>query len=125
MRAPTIGPVPEHPEQPQEAEEAEDLDAAEPEADEFEVSELTRLKRRNGMATAMLAGALFGLRDVLESPKETAPVTVESSSEPTDIDSDGLSIPIDERTTAVAPPQRNSRQTSRRRTPRRRRKKAT
>ena len=83
------------------------------------------MKRRNGVATAMLAGALFGLRDVLESPKETAPVTVEASGEPTDIDSDGMSIPIDERTMAVAPPQLNSRQPSRRRTPRRRRKKAS
>lgn len=84
-------------------------------------SEVARIKRRNGVASAMLAGALFGLRDVLESPKETVAVTVESSGEPTDIDSDGLTIPIDELTTAVAPPQRNSRTAPRRRAPRRRR----
>lgn len=83
-------------------------------------SEVARIRRRNGVASAMLAGALFGLRDVLESPKETVAVTVESSGEPTDIDSDGLTIPIDETTTAVAPPQRNSRLPSRRRAPRRR-----
>ena len=112
----SINGVSDEPEAPDESE------AVEPEP-EPELSDLTRVKRRNGVATAMLAGALFGLRDVLESPKETAPVTVESSSEPTDIDSDGMSIPIGEQTRAVAPPQPNSRQPARRRTPRRRRKK--
>ena len=93
----------------------------EPDEEPGELSDLARIKRRNGVASAMLAGALFGLRDVLESPKDPAPVTVESSGEPTDIDNEGLTIPIDDRTTAVAPPQRNSRLPPGRRRPRRRR----
>ena len=38
-------------------------------------------------------------------PKEEAPVVVASSSEPTDIETDGIEVPIDDRTSVYAPPQ--------------------
>jgi hypothetical protein len=45
----------------------------------------------------------MGMRDVIEGPpKDSAPVVVESSSEPTDIDVDGLHVDMGE--VAVASP---------------------
>jgi hypothetical protein len=56
-----------------------------------------RVRQRHGLAAGALAGALMGMRDVLEGPpKESAPVVVASASEPTDIDADGLSVDMGE-----------------------------
>jgi hypothetical protein len=63
-------------------------------------------RRRHGAAGAMLAAGMFGVDVALgRKPKEDAPVVVAASSEPTDIETDGIEIPVDEQTTVYAPPQ--------------------
>ena len=52
-----------------------------------------RVRERSGLAAGALAAAMMGVRDLLEGPpKDPAPIAVESSSEPTDIDNDGLVV---------------------------------
>ncbi|MEO5899297.1 MAG: hypothetical protein ABIR68_04090 [Ilumatobacteraceae bacterium] len=61
-------------------------------------------RRRHGAAGAMLAAGLFGIDVALgRKPREDIPVVVASSSEPTDIDTEGIEIAVDEHTTLVAP----------------------
>ncbi|HAN35645.1 MAG TPA: hypothetical protein DCQ52_09410 [Acidimicrobiaceae bacterium] len=49
---------------------------------------------------------MFGIDVALgRKPKEEAPVVVAASDQPIDIDTDGIEIPIDERTSVFAPPQ--------------------
>ena len=63
-------------------------------------------RRRHGPAGAMLAAGMFGIDVALgRKPKEDAPVVVAASTEPVDIDTDGIEIPIDELTSVYAPPQ--------------------
>jgi hypothetical protein len=63
-------------------------------------------RRRHGAAGAMLAAGMFGVDIALgRKPKEEAPVVVASSSEPVDIETDGIEVPIDDRTSVYAPPQ--------------------
>ena len=65
-------------------------------------SDLRRLRAKRGLGAAVLAGAMFGIRDVLDPPKEPVSITVEASGEPGDIDADGISVPF-EGGSAVAP----------------------
>jgi hypothetical protein len=44
------------------------------------------LRKRKGVAGAMLAGAMIAVRDILEMPKDDEAVIIEASSEPEDID---------------------------------------
>ena len=61
-------------------------------------------RRKHGAAGAVLAAGLFGVDIALgRKPKEEIPVVVDAAGEPTDIDTDGISIPVDEHTTVVAP----------------------
>ncbi|MFI0524647.1 MAG: hypothetical protein ACH37H_00965 [Ilumatobacteraceae bacterium] len=63
-------------------------------------------RRRHGLAGGMLAAGMFGIDVALgRKPKEEAPVVVAASDQPIDIDTDGIEIPIDERTSVFAPPQ--------------------
>ncbi|MGB8857861.1 MAG: hypothetical protein WCC60_01330 [Ilumatobacteraceae bacterium] len=63
-------------------------------------------RRRHGAAGAMLAAGMFGVDIALgRKPKEEAPIVVASSSEPVDIETDGIEVPIDETTSVFAPPQ--------------------
>ncbi len=83
-------------------------DTGEPDAVELEpVSDpVATARRRHGAAGAMLAAGMFGVDIALgRKPKEEAPVVVASSSEPTDIETDGIEVPIDDRTSVYAPPQ--------------------
>lgn len=83
-------------------------DTDEPEAVELEpVSDpVATARRRHGAAGAMLAAGMFGVDIALgRKPKEEAPVVVASSSEPTDIETDGIEVPIDDLTSVYAPPQ--------------------
>lgn len=62
-------------------------------------------RRRHGMAGGMLAAGLFGLEQVLgRKAKEEAPVVVAASTEPVDIDTDGIIIEVDDDISVVAPP---------------------
>jgi hypothetical protein len=63
-------------------------------------------RRRHGAAGAILAAGMFGVDIALgRKPKEDAPVVIASSSDPTDIDTDGIRIPLDAATDLIAPPQ--------------------
>jgi hypothetical protein len=63
-------------------------------------------RRKHGAAGAMLAAGMFGVDIALgRKPKEEAPIVVASSSEPVDIETDGIEVAIDERTSVYAPPQ--------------------
>ncbi len=61
------------------------------------------LRKRKGVAGAMLAGAMIAVRDILEMPKDDEAVIIEASSEPEDID-EGMSFVLDADTIAYTPP---------------------
>ncbi|MEQ1701884.1 MAG: hypothetical protein ABMA25_17385, partial [Ilumatobacteraceae bacterium] len=63
-------------------------------------------RRKHGAAGAMLAAGMFGIDIALgRKPKEEAPVVITASSDPTDIETDGIVIPVDDDTSVYAPPQ--------------------
>ena len=63
-------------------------------------------RRRHGATGAILAAGMFGVDIALgRKPKEEAPIVVAAPTEPTDIDDEGIEIPIDEITSVYAPPQ--------------------
>ena len=63
-------------------------------------------RRRHGAAGAMLAAGMFGIDIALgRKVKEQAPIVMAASSEPVDIETDGIEVPIDENTSVYAPPQ--------------------
>jgi hypothetical protein len=52
-------------------------------------------RRRGGVAGAAMAGAMLAVAEIYEGPpKEDAPVTVEASSDPNDIDRDGVDVTV-------------------------------
>ena len=54
-------------------------------------------KRKGGLAGAAMAGAMFAVADIVEGPKkDDKPVTVESSSDPDDVDRDGIAVQVGE-----------------------------
>jgi hypothetical protein len=63
-------------------------------------------RRKHGAAGAVLAAGMFGVDIALgRKPKEEAPIVMAASSEPVDIETDGIEVPIDDNTTVWAPPQ--------------------
>lgn len=67
---------------------------------------VTTARRRHGAAGAILAAGMFGLDKALgRKVKEEAPIVIAAGTEPVDIDSDGIEIPIDDDTSVFAPPQ--------------------
>ena len=60
-------------------------------------------RKRQGVAGAMLAGAMIAIRDILETPKDDDAVIIEASSEPEDFD-EGMSFVVDPNTIAYTPP---------------------
>jgi hypothetical protein len=54
-------------------------------------------RRKGGVAGAALAGAMFAVADIYEGPrKEKSSVVVEASSDPNDLDADGLEVTVGE-----------------------------
>lgn len=52
-------------------------------------------RRKGGVAGAAMAGAMMAVAEIYEGPpKEDAPVTVEASSDPIDIDRDGVDVQV-------------------------------
>ncbi|MEQ9163089.1 MAG: hypothetical protein RLN74_10290, partial [Ilumatobacter fluminis] len=52
-------------------------------------------KRKGGLAGAAMAGAMFAVADIVEGPKkDDKPVTVEASSDPDDVDRDGIGVQV-------------------------------
>jgi hypothetical protein len=53
-------------------------------------------RRKGGIAGAALAGSMLALRDIYEGPsKEEIPIEIEASSEPHDVDRDGVDLSVD------------------------------
>lgn len=53
-------------------------------------------RRKGGVAGAALAGAMLVVSDIVEGPRrDEAPVVVEASGDPHDIDRDGVSVEVD------------------------------
>jgi hypothetical protein len=76
-------------------------------------------RRRHGAAGAIVAAGMFGLDQALmgRKVKEEAPIVVAASDQPIDIDDHGITVPVDDDVSIVAPPQPRSKPlaTSRRR----------
>lgn len=52
-------------------------------------------RRKGGVAGAAMAGAMLAISDIVEGPpKEDAPVTVEASSDPHDVDKEGFGATV-------------------------------
>lgn len=87
-------------EQPDAATRAGIIDEAHIAAAEQEVLERRRAaieagRRKGGLAGAALAGAMAVVSEIVEGPKkDDAPVVVEASSDPHDLDRDGLSVDV-------------------------------
>lgn len=61
-------------------------------------------RRKGGAAGAAMAGAMLAVAEIYEGPpKEDAPVTVEASSDPHDIDRDGVDVTVGD-VDVTAPP---------------------
>lgn len=61
--------------------------------------------RRRGSDSVLFA-AMLGIAEVLgRKPKEETPVVVDAPSEPVDVHRDGVSVAIDEHSSAYTPPQ--------------------
>lgn len=61
-------------------------------------------RRKGGVAGAAMAGAMLVVSDIVEGPpKERSPVTVESSSDPHDLERDGIDLTVHD-VNVTAPP---------------------
>jgi hypothetical protein len=66
-------------------------------------------RRRHGTAGAIVAAGMLGLDQALgRKPKEEAPIVMAASDEPVDIDNDGITVPVDDVVSVIAPPQPRS-----------------
>lgn len=59
------------------------------------VSSIEAGRRKAGLAGAAMAGAMLAVAEIYEGPrKDDKPVTVEASSDPDDIDRDGIDVDV-------------------------------
>jgi hypothetical protein len=66
-------------------------------------------RRRHGAAGAIMAAGMLGLDQALGRPvKEEAPIVVAAADQPIDIDHEGITVPVDEGLSVIAPPQPRS-----------------
>ena len=67
-------------------------------------------RRRHGAAGAIMAAGMFGLDQALTGRKikQEAPIVMAASDQPVDIDHDGITVPVDDRVSVIAPPQPRS-----------------
>ncbi len=93
--------------QPVDPDEVTETDDAEVALDLEPVSDpIGTARRRHGAAGAILAAGMFGVDIALgRKAKEEAPIVMAASTEPVEIDTDGIEVPIDENTSVYAPPQ--------------------
>ena len=62
---------------------------------EARASAIAAGRRKGGVAGAAMAGAMLAVSEIVEGPpKEDAPVTVEASSDPIDVDKDGVDVTV-------------------------------
>ena len=65
---------------------------------------VARAHRKHGLAGAIVAGGMLAIDQVLgRKPKEQPAAVSEFLGEPTDIDKNGIAIPLDDATTVVSP----------------------
>ena len=81
---------------------------AEDEADDqraIDASMIANAKRRHGALGGVLAAGMLGLDQALgRKVREEAPIVVDANSDPVDLDTDGISIPVADDTDIVSPP---------------------
>ena len=66
-------------------------------------------RRRHGAVGAIMAAGMFGLDQALgRKPKEEAPIVMAASDEPVDIDHEGITVPVNDGVSVIAPPQPRS-----------------
>lgn len=64
-------------------------------------------RRKGGVAGAAMAGAMLAVGEIYAGPpKEDAPIEMEASGEPGDIDSDGIEVTVDDTDVWAPPPAR-------------------
>ncbi len=64
-------------------------------------------RRKGGIAGAAMAGAMLAVNEIVEGPKkDDKPVTVEASSDPEDVDRDGINLAVGEFDVAAPPLER-------------------
>lgn len=64
-------------------------------------------RRKGGVAGAAMAGAMFAMSEIIEGPKkDDKPVTVEASSDPEDVDRDGINLAVGDVDVEAPPLQR-------------------
>lgn len=64
-------------------------------------------RRKGGVAGAAMAGAMLAVAEIYEGPrKDDAPVTVEASGDPDDVDRDGIGVTVGEVDVAAPPLER-------------------
>lgn len=62
-------------------------------------------RRRHGAVGGIVAASMLGLDQALgRKPREEAPIVIAAGTEPVDIDSDGIEVPLGADAAAVAPP---------------------
>ena len=62
---------------------------------EQRMSSIEAGRRKAGVAGAAMAGAMLVVQEIYEGPrKDDKPVTVEASSDPDDVDSDGIDLTV-------------------------------
>jgi hypothetical protein len=67
---------------------------------------LANARRRHGTLGAALAAGMLGLDKVLgRKPREEAPIVMAAPTDPTDIDSEGIVVDLDDDVQIVAPAQ--------------------
>ena len=71
------------------------LEAYEERLAERRASALAAARRKGGLAGAAMAGAMLAISDIVEGPKkDDAPVTVEASGDPLDLEKDGFGATV-------------------------------
>jgi hypothetical protein len=73
-------------------------------------------KRKGGVAAGAMAGAMLALRDIVEGPpKDDAPVTVEASGDPLDLEKHGFGAKVGDVDVEAPPLERKAPVSGRRR----------
>lgn len=72
-------------------------------------SMIEHARRQHGLAGGLLAAGMFGVDQALTGRKvrEEAPIVIAANSDPIDVDTDGITVPLDDEAglSVVAPPQ--------------------
>lgn len=78
--------------------EPQAADAAPFDAGDDLADRVRHARQRHGLAGGILASAMLGIDQAVNGrkPREEAPIVVDANSDPTDIDTDGISVELDD-----------------------------